>query len=49
VHFKQGAVSIWDAARLVLFLTWWPGLYVMYSHMVVQRRKVLGKKSFKMQ
>ena len=25
VQFKQGAVSIWDVARLVLFLTWWPG------------------------
>ncbi|OBZ70690.1 putative very-long-chain (3R)-3-hydroxyacyl-CoA dehydratase [Grifola frondosa] len=28
--------------RTVLFLIWWPGLYVMISYMVKQRRKVLG-------
>ncbi|KAI8972246.1 PTPLA-domain-containing protein [Trametes punicea] len=28
--------------REVLFLVWWPGLYVMYTHMIKQRRKVLG-------
>ncbi|OSD06751.1 PTPLA-domain-containing protein [Trametes coccinea BRFM310] len=28
--------------RQVLFLVWWPGLYVMYTHMMRQRRKVFG-------
>ncbi|KAI0329694.1 PTPLA-domain-containing protein [Cubamyces sp. BRFM 1775] len=28
--------------RQVLFLVWWPGLYVMYTHMMKQRRKVFG-------
>ncbi|KAI1795703.1 PTPLA-domain-containing protein [Ganoderma leucocontextum] len=28
--------------RKVLFATWWPGLYVMYTHMTKQRRKVFG-------
>ncbi|KAM5540252.1 hypothetical protein V8D89_006071 [Ganoderma adspersum] len=28
--------------RKVLFVTWWPGLYVMYTHMMKQRRKVFG-------
>jgi len=23
--FKNGAVSLWDVARAVLFLFWWPG------------------------
>ncbi|KAF8972977.1 PTPLA-domain-containing protein [Flammula alnicola] len=32
-----------DYARAVLFLIWWPGLYVMYTYMISQRRKVLGK------
>jgi len=45
--FKQGTVSLWDMARAVLFLIWWPGLYVMYTHMMVQRRKVLGGKKEK--
>ncbi|KAI0630243.1 PTPLA-domain-containing protein [Trametes polyzona] len=29
-------------ARQALFLIWWPGLYVMYTHMIKQRRKVFG-------
>ncbi|KAI0374155.1 PTPLA-domain-containing protein [Pilatotrama ljubarskyi] len=28
--------------REALFIAWWPGLYVMYTHMMKQRRKVLG-------
>jgi len=28
--------------RLILFLGWWPSLYVLYTHMQKQRRKVLG-------
>jgi len=34
-----------DIARAVLFGIWWPGLYVMYTYMISQRRKVLGVKS----
>lgn len=26
----------------VLFVIWWPGLFVMYSHMIRQRRRALG-------
>ncbi len=25
-----------------LFVIWWPGLYVMYTYMMKQRRKVIG-------
>jgi len=35
----------WSApeyARLGLFLVWWPSLYQLYTHMIVQRRKVIG-------
>ncbi|KAI0769733.1 tyrosine phosphatase-like protein [Trametes elegans] len=28
--------------RQALFVIWWPGLYVMYTHMLKQRRKVFG-------
>ncbi|KAH7910590.1 PTPLA-domain-containing protein [Hygrophoropsis aurantiaca] len=31
-----------DYVRAGLFCIWWPGLYAMYSHMMQQRRKVLG-------
>ncbi|KAK1232632.1 hypothetical protein PQX77_004194 [Marasmius sp. AFHP31] len=34
--------SLYDYFRGVLFLIWWPGLYVMYTHMIKQRRKALG-------
>jgi len=34
--------SFWAVGRLVMFLIWWPGLYVMYTHMIVQRKRVLG-------
>jgi len=33
----------WDYVRATLFLIWWPALYVLFSHMMQQRRKVLGK------
>jgi len=32
----------WDYIRAAMFLIWWPGLYIMYTHMIKQRRKVLG-------
>ncbi|KAG6830808.1 hypothetical protein H0H92_014657 [Tricholoma furcatifolium] len=35
--------SVLDLVRGVLFVIWWPGLYVMYTHMIKQRRKVFGK------
>ncbi|KAI0949196.1 hypothetical protein AcW1_008880 [Taiwanofungus camphoratus] len=31
-----------DDFRVGMFLIWWPGLYVMYTYMMKQRRKVLG-------
>ncbi|KIK67123.1 hypothetical protein GYMLUDRAFT_37160 [Collybiopsis luxurians FD-317 M1] len=31
-----------DYIRALLFFIWWPGLYVMYTHMIKQRRKVFG-------
>ncbi|OSX66099.1 hypothetical protein POSPLADRAFT_1132827 [Postia placenta MAD-698-R-SB12] len=34
--------ALHDDLRCVLFLIWWPGLYIMYTHMMKQRRKVLG-------
>ncbi|ESK96463.1 protein tyrosine phosphatase [Moniliophthora roreri MCA 2997] len=38
-------ISVWNAYdwfRAMLFLIWWPGLYIMYTHMIKQRRKVFG-------
>ncbi|KAG6896468.1 hypothetical protein C0992_008056 [Termitomyces sp. T32_za158] len=32
-----------DYARAVLFGMWWPGLYSLYTYMIVQRRRVLGR------
>ncbi|KAE8542320.1 hypothetical protein D1P53_001094 [Cryptococcus gattii VGV] len=32
-----------DVVRAGLFLLWWPALYVLYTYMLKQRRKVLGK------
>nr|XP_031857187.1 uncharacterized protein CI109_007411 [Kwoniella shandongensis]KAA5524259.1 hypothetical protein CI109_007411 [Kwoniella shandongensis] len=29
--------------RLGLFFVWWPALYILYTYMLKQRRKVLGK------
>ncbi|KAF9484442.1 protein tyrosine phosphatase [Pholiota conissans] len=39
----QGTWKPTDYARGILFLIWWPGLYVMYTYMISQRRKVIGK------
>ncbi|QRV82809.1 3-hydroxy acyl-CoA dehydratase [Ceratobasidium sp. AG-Ba] len=38
----SGTWSPYDLLRGVFFLIWWPGLYVMYTYMIKQRRKVLG-------
>ena len=38
--------AAWDLRAYVfagLFVIWWPGLYVMYTYMIKQRRKVIGK------
>ncbi|KAG7085947.1 hypothetical protein E1B28_003475 [Marasmius oreades] len=35
-----GKWSAYDYFRGVMFLIWWPGLYVMYTYMIKQRRKV---------
>ncbi|EPQ56974.1 PTPLA-domain-containing protein [Gloeophyllum trabeum ATCC 11539] len=37
-----GRWGVEDWVRAALFVIWWPGLYVMYTHMMRQRRKVLG-------
>ncbi|KAK0455066.1 PTPLA-domain-containing protein [Armillaria borealis] len=42
LSWAQGMWKPTDYIRGLLFLIWWPGLYVMYTHMIVQRRKVLG-------
>ncbi|KAF7361949.1 FCP1-like proteiny domain-containing protein [Mycena venus] len=37
----------WSApeyARFALFLVWWPSLYQLYTHMIVQRRRIYGSK-----
>ncbi|EJD52449.1 PTPLA-domain-containing protein [Auricularia subglabra TFB-10046 SS5] len=39
-RFQQWAVG--DYFRAVLFIIWWPALYVLYTYMIRQRRKVLG-------
>ncbi|KAK7057248.1 FCP1-like proteiny domain-containing protein [Favolaschia claudopus] len=36
----------WSAAeyaRGALFLVWWPSLYQLYTHMIVQRRRIFGR------
>lgn len=40
--WMQGMWNLTDYIRGVLFCIWWPGLYVMYTYMIKQRRKVLG-------
>ncbi|KAG6917441.1 hypothetical protein DXG01_002527 [Tephrocybe rancida] len=40
----DGMWTLGDYARGVLFLIWWPCLYIMYTYMMSQRRKVLGSK-----
>ncbi|KIL67373.1 hypothetical protein M378DRAFT_191690 [Amanita muscaria Koide BX008] len=37
-----GTWSLWAFIRFAMFVIWWPGLYVMYTYMMAQRRKVLG-------
>ncbi|KAF5326475.1 hypothetical protein D9611_000213 [Ephemerocybe angulata] len=37
-----GTWTLADYGRGVLFAIWWPGLYVMYTYMIKQRRKVFG-------
>ncbi|KAF9501965.1 PTPLA-domain-containing protein [Pleurotus eryngii] len=39
--WMQGMWNLTDYIRGVLFCIWWPGLYVMYTYMIKQRRKVL--------
>ncbi|KAF4599549.1 hypothetical protein EYR40_006643 [Pleurotus pulmonarius] len=43
--WMQGMWNLTDYVRGVLFCIWWPGLYVMYTYMIKQRRKVLGSSS----
>ena len=31
-----------DYGRGLMFVIWWPALFVLYTHMMGQRRKVLG-------
>ncbi|KAF9263442.1 PTPLA-domain-containing protein [Marasmius fiardii PR-910] len=38
----EGKWSFYDYFRGAMFLVWWPGLYVMYTHMIKQRRKVFN-------
>lgn len=40
---KPSAWAIRDYGVLFLFVLWWPGLYVMYTHMMKQRRRAIGK------
>ncbi|KAI9632921.1 tyrosine phosphatase-like protein [Dioszegia hungarica] len=45
VKSKVGATREWGAVdfwRLGLFLVWWPSLYVLYTYMLKQRKRVLG-------
>ena len=40
---NAAAWSVRDYVFLFLFTIWWPGLYIMYTHMIKQRRRALGK------
>ncbi|KAN0066555.1 hypothetical protein ACQY0O_000649 [Thecaphora frezii] len=40
---KPQAWSVKDYVFSFLFVVWWPGLYVMYTHMIKQRRRAIGK------
>ncbi|KAL0575603.1 hypothetical protein V5O48_006388 [Marasmius crinis-equi] len=44
----SGKWSLYDYFRGAMFVIWWPGLYVMYTHMIKQRRKVFGGGKSKM-
>ena len=37
-----GIWTLGDYARGAMFVIWWPALYVLYTHMMKQRRNVLG-------
>jgi len=37
-----GIWTLSDYVRGLLFVVWWPSLYVLYTHMINQRRKVLN-------
>ncbi|CCM05068.1 uncharacterized protein FIBRA_07274 [Fibroporia radiculosa] len=34
--------TLHDDLRCIMFMVWWVGLYVLYTYMIKQRRKVLG-------
>ncbi|KDN39910.1 PTPLA-domain-containing protein [Tilletiaria anomala UBC 951] len=40
---KLGQWGFREYIFLFLFTTWWPGLYIMYTHMMKQRRRAIGK------
>ena len=40
---KGATWTVRDFTFLFLFALWWPGLYVMYTHMIKQRRRAIGK------
>ncbi|EPQ31896.1 uncharacterized protein PFL1_00095 [Pseudozyma flocculosa PF-1] len=40
---KPEAWFLKDYVFSFLFIIWWPGLYVMYTHMIKQRRRAIGK------
>ncbi|KIJ49703.1 hypothetical protein M422DRAFT_205249 [Sphaerobolus stellatus SS14] len=40
---SHNAWSEADYGRALMFLIWWPGLYIMYTYMIQQRKKVLGR------
>lgn len=39
----QAAWSFREYVYAGLFAIWWPGLYVMYTHMIKQRKRAIGK------
>lgn len=39
---KLASWSLADYFRGAMFCIWWPSLYVLYTHMIKQRRRVLG-------
>lgn len=43
--FPFNKSAAWDTRAYIyagLFVIWWPGLYVMYTYMIKQRRKTIG-------
>jgi len=43
--WMQGMWKPTDYVRAVLFVIWWLALYVLYTYMIAQRRKVIGNAS----